>query len=55
MLRPSAYAATYQLLSVLGSRIACSVSTWIGARQIFFLDAISGVADLGIKYVNFKN
>jgi len=34
-------AATYQLLGVLGPGIAGSVSAWIGARQIFFLDAIS--------------
>jgi MFS transporter, NRE family, putaive nickel resistance protein len=34
-------AATYQLLGVLGPGIAGSVSTWIGAREVFFLDAIS--------------
>jgi MFS transporter, NRE family, putaive nickel resistance protein len=34
-------AATYQLLGVLGPGIAGSVSAWIGARQVFFLDAIS--------------
>jgi len=34
-------AATYQLLGVLGPGIAGSMSAWIGARQIFFLDAIS--------------
>lgn len=34
-------AATYQLLGVFGPGIAGSVSSWIGARQIFFLDAIS--------------
>ena len=34
-------AATYQLLGVLGPGIAGSVSAWIGARQIFFLDATS--------------
>ena len=34
-------ATTYQLLGVLGPGIAGSVSTWIGARQVFFLDAIS--------------
>ncbi|PZV13374.1 MAG: MFS transporter [Pseudanabaena sp.] len=34
-------AATYQLLGVLGPVIAGIVSAWIGARQIFFLDAIS--------------
>ncbi len=34
-------AVTYQLLGVLGPSIAGSVSVWIGARQIFFLDAIS--------------
>jgi MFS transporter, NRE family, putaive nickel resistance protein len=34
-------AATYQLLGVLGPGIAGSVSAWIGAREIFFLDAIS--------------
>ena len=34
-------AATYQLLGVLGPGFAGSVSAWIGARQVFFLDAIS--------------
>jgi MFS transporter, NRE family, putaive nickel resistance protein len=34
-------AATYQLLGVLGPGIAGSVSAWIGARHVFFLDAIS--------------
>ena len=34
-------AATYQLLGVLGPGIAGSISNWFGARQIFFLDAIS--------------
>ena len=34
-------ATTYQLLGVLGPGIAGSVSAWIGARQVFFLDAIS--------------
>lgn len=34
-------AATYQLLGVLGPGIAGNVSSWIGSRQIFFLDAIS--------------
>ena len=34
-------ATTYQLLGVLGPGIAGSVSIWIGARQVFFLDAIS--------------
>ncbi len=34
-------AATYQLLGVLGPGIAGSVSAWIGARQVFFLDAIT--------------
>jgi MFS transporter, NRE family, putaive nickel resistance protein len=34
-------AATYQLLGVLGPSLAGSMSAWIGARQVFFLDAIS--------------
>ena len=35
--------ATYQLLSVLGPGLAGSVAAFIGARQVFFLDAISFV------------
>ncbi|NEU82418.1 MFS transporter [Nostoc sp. UIC 10630] len=34
-------AATYQLLGVLGPGIAGSVAAFIGARQVFFLDALS--------------
>ena len=34
-------AATYQLLGVLGPGLAGGISNWFGARQIFFLDAIS--------------
>jgi NRE family putative nickel resistance protein-like MFS transporter len=34
-------AATYQLLGVVGPGIAGGISAWIGARQVFFLDAIS--------------
>ncbi len=34
-------AATYQILGVFGPGIAGIVSAWIGARQVFFLDAIS--------------
>jgi MFS transporter, NRE family, putaive nickel resistance protein len=34
-------AATYQLLGVLGPGLAGSMSAWIGARQVFFLDAIT--------------
>lgn len=33
--------ATYQLLSVLGPGIAGSIAALIGARQVFFLDALS--------------
>lgn len=33
--------ATFQLLGVLGPALAGIVAVWIGARQIFFLDAIS--------------
>ncbi|MFN6456167.1 MAG: MFS transporter [Nostoc sp. EfeVER01] len=33
--------ATYQLLGVLGPGIAGSVAAFIGARQVFFLDALS--------------
>jgi MFS transporter, NRE family, putaive nickel resistance protein len=35
--------ATYQLLSVLGPGLAGAVAAFIGARQVFFLDAISFV------------
>ncbi|MEH2115265.1 MFS transporter [Nostoc sp.] len=34
-------AATFQLLSVLGPGIAGSVAAFIGAKQVFFLDALS--------------
>jgi len=34
-------AATFQLLGVLGPGIAGSVAAFIGARQVFFLDALS--------------
>lgn len=33
--------ATFQLLGVLGPALAGIVAVWLGARQIFFLDAIS--------------
>lgn len=33
--------ATFQLLGVLGPALAGVVAVWLGARQIFFLDAIS--------------
>ncbi|MBC8121554.1 MAG: MFS transporter [Gemmatimonadaceae bacterium] len=33
--------ATYQLLGVLGPGIAGAVAAWLGARQVFFLDALS--------------
>jgi NRE family putative nickel resistance protein-like MFS transporter len=33
--------ATYQLLAVLGSGLAGSVAAFMGARQVFFLDALS--------------
>jgi MFS transporter, NRE family, putaive nickel resistance protein len=33
--------ATYQLLGVLGPGIAGSVAAFVGARQVFFLDALS--------------
>lgn len=33
--------ATYQLLGILGPALAGFVAVWIGARQIFFLDAIT--------------
>ncbi|MEG3842877.1 MFS transporter [Microcoleus sp. herbarium14] len=35
--------ATYQLLSVLGPGLAGAVAAFIGARQVFFLDAITFV------------
>lgn len=33
--------ATFQLLGILGPALAGIVAVWLGARQIFFLDAIS--------------
>ena len=33
--------ATFQLLGVLGPALAGIVAVWLGARQIFFLDAVS--------------
>lgn len=35
--------ATFQLLGILGPALAGIVAVWLGARQIFFLDAISFV------------
>ena len=36
--------ATFQLLGVLGPALAGVVAVWLGARQIFFLDAASFIA-----------
>ncbi|MDB5277351.1 MAG: transporter [Ferruginibacter sp.] len=36
--------ATYQLLGILGPALAGVVAVWLGAREIFFIDAISFIA-----------
>lgn len=40
--------ATYQLLSVLGPGIAGSVAAFVGAREVFFLDAFSFLIAAGL-------
>lgn len=42
--------ATYQLLGVLGPGIAGSVAVFIGARQVFFLDALSFLVAAGLLF-----